>query len=65
VRYRYLDARGESVEGEAGGLLARCLQHEIDHLNGVLLIDRMPAAARRKVAGQLARLRQTRALDWL
>jgi peptide deformylase len=37
---------GEMVEIEASGLLARALQHEVDHLNGVLFIDRMSAATK-------------------
>ena len=37
-----LDSRGERVEMEAEGLLARVLQHEIDHLNGVLILDYLP-----------------------
>jgi peptide deformylase len=36
-----LDRHGKPVEREAEGLLARALQHEIDHLNGILFIDRM------------------------
>jgi peptide deformylase len=39
VRVRYLDADGKPQEVDAEGLLATCLQHEIDHLNGVLFID--------------------------
>lgn len=39
VRVRYLDHDGKPQEVEAEGLLATCLQHEIDHLNGVLFID--------------------------
>lgn len=39
VRVKYLDVDGREQELEATGLLARCLQHEIDHLNGVLFID--------------------------
>jgi len=39
-----LDERGEFLRVEATGLLARALQHEIDHLDGILFIDRMPAA---------------------
>ena len=41
VRVKYLDLDGNPLEGEADGLLATCLQHEIDHLNGTLYIDRM------------------------
>jgi peptide deformylase len=39
VRVRYLDYHGEAVEEEAEGLFATCIQHEIDHLEGVLFID--------------------------
>ncbi len=41
VTVRGLDIRGEEVELEAEGLLAVVLQHEIDHLNGILFIDRI------------------------
>lgn len=41
VRARYLDIDGAPQEMEADGLLAACLQHEIDHLNGVLFIDHL------------------------
>ena len=39
VKVKYLDLDGKKQEMEATGLLATCLQHEIDHLNGVLFID--------------------------
>ena len=39
VKVKYLDLDGKQHEIEADGLLATCLQHEIDHLNGVLFID--------------------------
>ena len=39
VRVKYLDADGKPQEIEADGLLATCLQHEVDHINGVLFID--------------------------
>lgn len=39
VRVRYLDQTGAAQEIEAEGILATCVQHEIDHLNGVLFID--------------------------
>jgi peptide deformylase len=41
VRIRYVDRAGASQEIEADGILATCLQHEIDHLNGVLFIDHL------------------------
>jgi peptide deformylase len=39
VRVRYLDREGRAQEIEAEGILATCLQHEVDHMNGVLFID--------------------------
>ena len=41
IRLRYLDHENEIRELEAKGLLARCIQHEIDHLNGVLFLEHL------------------------
>ena len=49
---------GERVEIEATGLLARALQHEIDHLNGILFIDRMSSAAKASLSSKLKRLQK-------
>src|SRR5438067_4357133 len=49
---------GERVEIEATGLLARALQHEIDHLNGILFIDRMSSAAKSSLSSRLKRLQK-------
>jgi peptide deformylase len=49
---------GEPVELEATGLLARALQHEVDHLNGILFIDRMSSAAKASLASRLKRLQK-------
>ena len=49
---------GSTLEFEAAGLLARALQHEVDHLNGILFIDRMSSAARAGHAGRLKRLQK-------
>ena len=49
---------GEAVEIEASGLLARALQHEVDHLNGILFIDRMSSAAKASLASRLKRLQK-------
>jgi peptide deformylase len=58
VRADTLD--GTTAEIEAGGLLARAIQHEIDHLNGILFIDRMSSASRVALSSRLRRLqRQT------
>ncbi|HXQ67690.1 MAG TPA: peptide deformylase [Alphaproteobacteria bacterium] len=45
-RVRYLDAEGEIRELAAEGLLSTCIQHEIDHLDGVLFVDHLTALKR-------------------
>ena len=49
VKLRYLDLDGKQHEIEADGLLATCIQHEIDHLNGVLFIDHISKLKRDRV----------------
>jgi peptide deformylase len=49
VRFRYMSLQGETIEQEADGLLATCVQHEIDHLNGVLFIDYLSKLKRDRV----------------
>src|SRR5712672_3203226 len=49
VRVKYLDLEGKENEVDASGLLATCLQHEIDHLNGVLFIDHISRLKRERV----------------
>ena len=56
VKYSSLD--NERVELQASGLLARAIQHELDHLNGVLLVDHMSQVQKIGVAGKLRRLRK-------
>jgi peptide deformylase len=55
ARFSGLDVDGEPIEIEASGLEARVLQHEIDHLDGVLILDRAPRAQRK---GALRALRE-------
>jgi peptide deformylase len=52
---------GETLEMEAGGLLARALQHEVDHLNGILFIDRMSAATKVALRSRLKRMQKENA----
>jgi peptide deformylase len=58
VRARANTMDGEMIEIEATGLLARVLQHEVDHLNGILFIDRMNAAAKAGCASRLKRMQK-------
>ena len=53
LRARGVTLEGEPVEFEADGLLARIMQHECDHLDGTLFIDRLSDEARREVMRQL------------
>ena len=55
VRVRFLDEHGETREIEAEDLLARCLQHEIDHLNGVLHVDYLSHLKRTMILRRLAK----------
>jgi peptide deformylase len=55
VKVRYLDETGERREMEADGLLAVCLQHEIDHLDGVLFVDHLSALKRNMIMRRLAK----------
>ena len=58
IRARWRDEHGETYEQEIGGLLAICLQHEMDHLNGVLFIDHLSRLKRDMVLKKLAKWRK-------
>ena len=58
VEVEALTLDGEMVRIEAAGLLARALQHEVDHLNGILFIDRMSSATKATLASRLKRLQK-------
>ena len=53
-----IDVQGKSVRIEVDGLLARVLQHEIDHLNGVLFIDRISGLKRQLLKNELLQIQQ-------
>lgn len=53
VRVKFLTLEGDLVEVETDGLLARAFQHEIDHLDGVLFLDRLSPAAKMAIRKQL------------
>lgn len=57
-RVRWLDETGASHEEELDGLLATCMQHEIDHLNGVLFIDHVSRLKRDMLLKKLAKQRR-------
>ncbi len=58
VNIEYYDLDFEKHTKECDGLLARVIQHEIDHLNGVLFVDRLGFAKRASLAGKLNRLKK-------
>jgi len=58
IRLRYLDEQNEIRELEAKGLLATCIQHEIDHLDGVLFVDHISALKRGIILRKLAKTKR-------
>ncbi|MBV6488941.1 MAG: peptide deformylase [Pseudorhodoplanes sp.] len=56
VKVRYLDLEGQPLEVHASGLLATCIQHEIDHLNGVLFIDHLSKLKRDRVVKKYSKV---------
>lgn len=62
LRARYLDYENEIREIEAEGLLATCLQHEIDHLNGVLFVDHLSTMKRSIILRKLTKLKRAQAI---
>jgi peptide deformylase len=59
VKVKYLGLDGKSHELQAKGLLATCLQHEIDHINGVLFIDYLSKLKRDRVIKKFAKAAKT------
>jgi peptide deformylase len=62
IRAKWQDEKGGAHEAELDGLLAVCLQHEMDHLEGVLFIDHLSRLKRDMVLKKLAKLRKERGL---
>jgi len=60
VRVRYLDREGNEVESEFDGLLAVCVQHEMDHLEGKLFVDYLSEAKRQRIRKRLEKDRKHR-----
>jgi peptide deformylase len=61
IGLRYLDYQNEIRETEAAGLLATCIQHEIDHLDGVLFVDHISLVKRGIILRKLAKSKRSRA----
>jgi len=62
VRVRYLDYDGAAVEEEAEGLFAVCIQHEIDHLDGVLFLDHLSRLKRERAITRVRKSQAEKAL---
>jgi peptide deformylase len=60
IRVRYIDRDGTELEMEAEGLLAVCIQHEIDHLDGRLFVDYLSEAKRQRIRKRLDKERRQR-----
>jgi len=58
IRVRFLDRHGETQEMEAEGLLAVCIQHEMDHLDGKLFVDYLSEAKRQRIRKKLQKERR-------
>lgn len=63
IRVRALNEKGESFELEAHGLLAICIQHEMDHLQGKLFVDYLSPLKRQRVKKKLEKQRKADALE--
>ena len=63
VRVRYMDLNGEIQEIDADGLLATCVQHEIDHLDGVLFIDHISKLKRDRVVKKFTKIAKEKERD--
>ena len=61
VKLRYLNYHGEQVEEDAEGLFATCIQHEMDHLEGVLFIDHLSRLKRDRAVSKVKKLKKTEA----
>ncbi len=63
VKVRYMNLDGKTVELEADGLMATCIQHEIDHLDGVLFIDHISKLKRDRCIKKFAKQAKERERD--
>jgi len=62
VRVKYLDYDGKEAELEASELLSHCVQHEIDHLNGVLFIDYLSSLKRNMIVRKVEKMKKQQVL---
>jgi peptide deformylase len=60
VRARWVDEKGARQEGEFDGLMSVCLQHEVDHLNGILFVDHLSRLKRDMIVRKVVKARRER-----
>jgi len=60
IHLRYQDRAGEQHTLDADGMLARCIQHEMDHLDGILFVDHLSALKRRMILRRMSKVKRTR-----
>jgi peptide deformylase len=58
IKVRFLDERNEARELDAEGVLAKCIQHEIDHLDGILFVDHLSSLKRNMILRKLAKAKK-------
>ena len=58
IKVKALDRHGKEIIIDADGFLAKCIQHEIDHLNGMVYIDRLGSVKRKLVMTKINKLRK-------
>lgn len=63
VRVRYLDVQGQPQELEAVGLTAVAIQHECDHLDGIVFVDRISSLKRERIRKRMKRVKEERELE--
>jgi peptide deformylase len=60
VRARWIDEKGVAQEGEFDGLMSVCLQHEVDHLDGILFVDHLSRLKRDMIVRKVVKARRER-----
>lgn len=63
IKVEYLDQDGKKLELAADGLLATCIQHEIDHLDGILFVDHISALKRNMILRKLLKARKAKSAE--
>lgn len=63
IRVKYLDRNGDAIEADFDGLIAVCVQHEIDHLDGRLFVDYLSEAKRQRIRKRLEKDRRLQIQD--